>query len=713
MTSVIWFLQAWMNRALVLVLVLLMAAALSPRSVNAADELVINVRADANARFGVSARDRLAEALEKARSLRAQNPNAVIVIALEAGVYRLARAVRIAARDAGRAGAPLVIRGADRDRTVLTGAEPLRRLKPIPAKAQRRLRDTVPATARPNVQAYRLPAWAAAVERIDVPRRLLQDREPITAPMELFDAKGALVPARWPNAGFAQGSAAGERAKSFRISGRNAQETAGRDAGAWRRRAQGVANERWSREPDLWAHGYFRYNYAIENVPVVWRDGALVPKLRPSQGFAKTFRVRIEHALADLDAVGEWYRDQVSGSVFAWPRASDNRVEMSRAEHIFLVSGAAHVRFENMTLQRSRGDALRVVDSRQIELRRCVVRETGARAAAFYESTASGVRNCAIDATGGGIHLSGGDRTTLARAGLFALDNRIERYSRVGPNNASAVTLDGVGQIASGNFIRDGHHMAMLFSGNDHVIEFNEITNVSYASTDMGVIYTGRDWTAAGTRIERNYFHDIRLNPALVGKGEPIKGVYLDDLASGMTVRENVFVRVDFPVFLGGGRYNRVVRNVFVDAGPSIHLDGRGLTWAKGSVQNPDSEIRRAYAAVPVRSPPWRRRYPWLATLLDDRPEAPKANVAVGNLMIGPDQPYRIEGPLPAGAHDFQDVGQVDHTAKRRADHKRIKTAASIRILLAAQLQSAGLETLPLERMDRDARVAPPPPVAR
>ena len=82
---------------------------------------------------------------------------------------------------------------------------------------------------------------------------------------------------------------------------------------------------------------------------------------------------------------------------------------------------------------------------------------------------------------------------------------RVKTYS-------PAISLSGVGNIAAHNEIHDGPHTALRFSGNDHIIEFNEFYNVMQESTDMGVIYAGRDHTYWGNKIRHNYFHDIETN---------------------------------------------------------------------------------------------------------------------------------------------------------------------------------------------------------
>ena len=205
-----------------------------------------------------------------------------------------------------------------------------------------------------------------------------------------------------------------------------------------------------------------------------------------------------------------------------------------------------------------------------------------------------------------------------------------------GPTNP-AVRLDGVGNAAAGNYIADAPHQAILYSGNDHYIQFNEITRVVQATSDSGAIYTGRDWTAQGTVIRGNYLHHI--GPPL-GRDESatveppdVKGIYLDDMASGMRVERNLFEAVPQAVFIGGGRDNTVRANFFVDSEPAIHIDARGTNWYRDGVHNPDRPLRKRLSGMPYRSGPWRQRYRQLADILADEPEQPKRNRISANLV--------------------------------------------------------------------------------
>jgi hypothetical protein len=164
-------------------------------------------------------------------------------------------------------------------------------------------------------------------------------------------------------------------------------------------------------------------------------------------------------------------------------------------------------------------------------------------------------------------------------------------------------------------------------TGNDHVIEFNEIHTVCWETGDVGAFYMGRDWSMRGIVIRHNFFHDIKA-PGLHGAN----AVYLDDAASGIRVIGNLFVRAGRAAFIGGGRDNLVENNIFVDCEPSIHIDDRGLNWMKYHIED---VMPKRLEAMPYREPPWSERYPELLTLLEDDPGAPKNNVIRRNISVG------------------------------------------------------------------------------
>ena len=71
----------------------------------------------------------------------------------------------------------------------------------------------------------------------------------------------------------------------------------------------------------------------------------------------------------------------------------------------------------------------------------------------------------------------------------------------------------GAGVVLRKNLFYSSHHVAILFGGNDHLFELNEIRNVATIGYDTGAIYGGRDLSSRGTTIRYNLFHHLD-NPA-------------------------------------------------------------------------------------------------------------------------------------------------------------------------------------------------------
>lgn len=610
-----------------------------------AETHVIRVRA--NDAGGAAAPDTVAtlgQAVAAATELRRRHGTPVdIRIELLPDVHRLDEAVRIGPELSGTAERPLVITGSGAKRPVIRGSVAIARstgpLRPS-------LAVLVPAAARAHVEVYKLPARLSAVDRIDVAR---PPPGPAIAPFEVFGNDIPLQPARWPNAGWAR-IASVDGGHRFALA-----EAAERSAA-------------WNAEPDAWVGGYFNWQWKYETRPLLRAadrhlEVATAPPL--FDGIKAGGRVMINHALSELDASGEWYRDRTENQLIVWPPAPGAILEVSLAQSLLAIEGANHVRIRRLAFQHARGDALTIKRARDVVIEDCEITAVAGRAVAIDEATRSGVNRATISDTGtGGVALNGGQRETLSAGGNFVTHSRIERFSRLAMTYAPAITLNGVGNRAEANFIADAPHTAILFQGNDHLIARNEITRVMTDSSDGGAIYSGRDWTARGTRITGNFLHDIRPPTGLEAKG-----IYLDDMASGIRIDHNLFLRVDQAVFIGGGSDNAIIGNVFVGPGPAIHIDSRGRSEHTAQITDPASEYRRAFAAMPVASALWRARYPTLARMLDAPLGLAKGNVVRGN-VFDQAQPFEILGDVDRSQQTLQPNATVNDPAVVAAARK-------------------------------------------
>lgn len=219
-----------------------------------------------------------------------------------------------------------------------------------------------------------------------------------------------------------------------------------------------------------------------------------------------------------------------------------------------------------------------------------------------------GVEACDLIDTGdGGVQLNGGDRQTLTPAGHFVENCHFQRQGRWSKCYVPAILMTGVGMRVTHNLIHDHPHCAILYSGNDHLIAFNEIHHIALETGDVGAIYTGRDYTFRGNQIRNNFIHHTG------GVGMGSMGVYMDDCVSGTEVFGNVFYKVHWAMFIGGGRGHRVENNLFVDCDPAVRMDARGLDQSPVWRDMVNITMRDRLTEVPLAL--YRSRYPELKSL--------------------------------------------------------------------------------------------------
>ncbi|MFG0251288.1 MAG: right-handed parallel beta-helix repeat-containing protein, partial [Phycisphaerales bacterium JB038] len=456
------------------------------------------------------------------------------------------------------------------------------------------------------------------------------------APMELFIDGAAQTLARWPNRGFVHTGDAvdtGSIPRDGEMEARRPVFRFGRERLA-----------RWTQARDAFAYGYWKWDWADEAIPiaVVDAESGTITLARPhTYGVFGKRPFYVENLLEEIDAPGEYYIDRAAGRLYLYPPhdlAQSEILLSTLAEPLLDCSDVSHVQVRALDLLAARGDAIRISGGERVEIVGCRLHNLGARGVVVSGGREHTIRSCDIHQTGeGGIGLSGGDRRTLTPAGHVASNNDIQHFNRRTSTYRPGISLQGVGNVASHNHIHEAPHSAIIFGGNDHRIEYNEIDHVLLRTGDGGAVYTGRDWTTRGHQICSNYFHD------LYGERKWENAVYIDDMACGVSIAGNIFRDCHWGMLLGGGRDLLVEGNLFIDCSLAVHLDARGLGWAARM----EGTMQERLAAMPYQEEPWRSRYPQLVGILDDEPMTPKHNVLRGNLLV---RSGKIDADLAAAA---------------------------------------------------------------
>ncbi|MGM9802610.1 MAG: right-handed parallel beta-helix repeat-containing protein [Muribaculaceae bacterium] len=631
--------------------ILLLASGLA--TISAGAQTTITVKPGNNA---------LQKAINKAAGIKGN-----VVIELSQGTYRTSRTIEVTQAQ----WSSLLITSRQGHQVSITGdvVVPKSRLRHVTNKA---LLERIPAETRSQVMVADCRGLVDSLANI---RPSGFGRKSMPAWSELMVDGSPLTIARWPNDSMAL-------IGKIEVSGGVDDKKAGRLPVF---HYHGDRPKRWKDTSNMWIGGYFGYGYADDLIPVKavsTADSTIHAAMFTTYQFftgADFRRWYAANIIEELDREGEFVIDPKQSAFYFIPPVGTTRdVRLTVLQDpILAIEHCSNVTVKGITFENSRGIGVYIEDTHNVVLDGCTLRNLGSVAVSmgrgtdseeqdllhhsmehggkahsrlvgdlggtvyqntlFYRNpgTNNGVRNCYIyNVGGGGVSLGGGDRKTLTPSHNYVENCRISQYNRIEKSYRPAVWIDGVGNRVSSCSIFNAPSMAILFHGNDHVIELCDITNVCQEVDDQGAIYYGRDPSEQGHIIRYNYFH--QLSPR-----HRVTATYHDDGACGSEVYGNIYHRAgSLPVLIGGGTDHHYHGNLFLNCPVAIHVDNRLQNWAANMVAK-DGIYETRLNAVDFKNPPYSTAYPKLVNYWDENPALPKRNLIEGNLFYNIDTVIR------------------------------------------------------------------------
>jgi parallel beta-helix repeat protein len=579
------------------------------------------------------------DAIRHARKSGALPGDAKVVVRIAAGVYVLENTWELTTEDSGTPGNPVVYKAEGPGLARVQGGRTLRPadFKPV---TNHLILNRLPATARQRVLVCDLssitsaafPEWKPAFKGTPPGPWLYINGHPMTL-------------ARWPNVEATNGGwAKFSKAVDTGLPKPDAQDPVMRKQrpGAfvfdYPRMAQ------WKMEEGVWLQGYWTHDWADEVLRMGSYDAeAKVVRLAAPHHYgiaagtwgASHRRFYAMNLLEELDSPGEWYLDRARKQLYLWPPAGWPKAEVVLAllaQPLLRLKETRHLQIIGLAFEYGHGDGIVLQDTEQVELAGCRVANLGGSGIQI-QGRQNTVRSCDLFNLGrSGISLNGGDRARLIPANNLAYNNHIHHYGLFQRTYAPGIGANGCGQVARNNRIHDAPHNAVLYGGNEHLFELNEIYRVVMETGDAGAFYTGRDWTSQGNILRHNYIHDLGVGDT--GHVNTM-GVYLDDCDSGDTLEGNVFFRAGRAIMIGGGRDNTVLNNLVVNCPIGLHLDSRGTTWRQwNNPAEPGWHLEGKAQQLNYTQPPWSERYPRLARIMQEEPQWPLGNVIRRNVFV-------------------------------------------------------------------------------
>ncbi len=562
-----------------------------------------------------------------------------VTVYLEPGVYPLAASLEFNAADSGTAEAPVIYRARQGGKARLQGGVSLDPSSfkvvtepTVLTRLDQAVRDKVLVCDLSAVVPAAFPSFKTSFHGAPVAPWLYVNHQPMTL-------------ARWPNANAADGGwASFSKAVDTGLPNPKATDPAMQKAHPGSFVFDDPRPARWNLTDGVWLLGYWTHDWSDEVIRIASydREKKIIALAAPHNyginggtwGAAKR-RFFAMNALEELDAPGEWYLDRSRKLLYFYPDGDLADAEIVLATltgPLVKLNGAKYVRFVELAFEYGHGDGLVAQNAEHLEIAGCVVANL-AGGGISLDGSANVVRSCDLYNLGkSGVTLSGGDRQTLTPAKNLAENNHIHHYGIFQRTYAPGIGANGCGQVARNNCIHDAPHNAVLYGGNEHLFELNEIYRVVMETGDAGAFYTGRDWTSQGNVLRHNYIHDL-------GGGDAghvnTMGIYLDDCDSGDALVGNVFYRAGRALMIGGGRDNSVLNNLVVDCPIGLHLDSRGMTWKQWNNSSDKSWCLLEKAErLNYTQPPWSTKYPRLAAIMNEEPRQPLGNAIQRNVFV-------------------------------------------------------------------------------
>ncbi len=366
------------------------------------------------------------------------------------------------------------------------------------------------------------------------------------------------------------------------------------------------------------------------------------------------YRYYLQNIMSALDEPGEWFYDKSASKILfkTLSDAAPSRVVISSLLSLINIDGGHYINFDGLSISHTLDAAIKIKNSSFINLNKLDISNVDATGIQAENNDHIRLTNSYLHDLGeSGVVLSGGDKTTLIPAENVVENNRFVGVSTAGIlTYIPAVALSGVGGRISNNLIEHSPGNAITVSGNDHLVEKNEIAQACEQAADCGAIYDGRRWVDRGNVVRFNSFHDIygfkfkQVNlqdKSVRYAAEGAAAVYLDDAMSGWRVYGNLFNRVrSIAVQVGGGRDNIIENNIFYDVGCAICMDAR---WPEFSWE----PLWRSLRDSPYLTAVWREKYPALqAPML--HANWPEGNVIRRNIMVAGGDGFVLQYIAPA-----------------------------------------------------------------
>ena len=376
----------------------------------------------------------------------------------------------------------------------------------------------------------------------------------------------------------------------------------------------------WQDISNVWMYGFWQHDWADGSTTILdfdAKNNLVTTKYQSFFGVRSNAPYYFYNCLEELDSIGEWYLDRERGLLCIYaPEDFDNaEIMLSTSLNPLVHINADHISLEGFTFEGTRSDGINAFGD-GISVIGCTVKNIAGTAIKIsgYNNTVSASEIYSIGCDG--ISITGGDRVTLTSTNNVVDNNLLHDWSEIYKTYRAGINVSGVGNICSNNELFNAPHLAITYSGNNNILEYNIIHGVCLETDDAGAIYAGKSWSSYGNEIRYNCIYNIG------SEGFSPNGIYMDDAISGQSIYGNLLINIPkSAIFIGGGRDMQVTDNIIINcSGEPIFYDARAReatlsqTWFSEDLNDLWADLH----ASPYKSELWQNEFPEYRDYTDD-----------------------------------------------------------------------------------------------
>ncbi|MEI6752873.1 MAG: right-handed parallel beta-helix repeat-containing protein [Paludibacter sp.] len=402
--------------------------------------------------------------------------------------------------------------------------------------------------------------------------------------------------------------------------------------------------EKWLGAKDIWLDGIFTRDWAwsynkVDKIDTLKKTISLLYTEKYDLTAANSFFFA-SNLIEEIDVPGEYYIDRTNGKLYFYPpqdfNINSSEIALScNTQNFIELIGLSNIKFNGIHFEYGRTNAVVLQNCTNVSFSNCEFNNFGLSALSI-DGNNNSVEGCKVHSIGcTAIKLNGGDFETLSPSKNIVKNCDIYDWAFYNRVYTPAIELKGVGNIVFGNNIYSAPHGAITISGNNHLIEKNEISYVLQEFEDYGAIYgfLGKNQLMRGDTICGNYFHDIGA------VGDRIWAIYIDESTAGWLIDRNLFYKIGnkgsriAAVFGNTCTYVNVTNNLFLDCSETFDLSFHFATWAKKKLDYFKKEWAKQYGENATFPPVYLEHYPELKHFMTDERVFVNSNSFIGNTV--------------------------------------------------------------------------------